>query len=396
MNAIKNAMVVVLLLGVGYGAHIVLNRSLIDETNLDDASISLPDSLVDMNNAHAGRPDIQLEAPTVGMPDDAMSTGTNLPSMDPFAPQNQATHDTDDQGPNGQFNSDKPTAIESKIEESPQAETAPSKIALDTGEGPSTYSPPKTRDDSLAGDPEQAPNLDTTWQSVKESLAQDDLVNALFTLSLASAEPGITDQQREELLPLMDQLAGTVIYSRQHLMEPPYTVVGNESLEDIATKYQVPASLLAKINGIEAPYTLTPGETLKVITGPFRAVVDLSKAELNVYLGRYYGGRFPLHLGSNVPPADVALTVIEKVDQQEYADAASGQTIPPGDANNPYGSHWIGLGERSGENVAQWAIHGCGESCPEDDQRGILGLRPRDAEDVYAILAIGSTVHVIR
>ena len=395
MNAIKNAMVVVLLLGVGYGAHIVLNRSLIDENDLDDASISLPDSLVDMNNAHAGRPDIQLGAPEDGMPSNAISTGNDIPSEDPFAPQNQATHDGNDQGPIGQFNSDKPNAVGPTVEENPPADTASPAIAVDTDEGRSTYSPGPS-DESLAGDQQQTSNLDTTWQSVKESLAQDDLVNALFTLSLASAEPGITDQQREELLPLMDQLAGTVIYSRQHLLEPPYTVAGNESLEDIATKYQVPASLLAKINGIEAPYTLTPGETLKVITGPFRAVVDLSKAELNIYLGRYYGGRFPLHIGGNAPPADVALTVIEKADQQEYADAASGQTIPPGDANNPYGSHWIGLGGGSGENVAQWAIHGRGESCPEGDQRGILGLRRQDAEDVYAILAVGSTVQVIR
>ncbi len=56
-----------------------------------------------------------------------------------------------------------------------------------------------------------------------------------------------TDTQKVETL--LSQLAGTVVYSTEHQLEPARVVKPGETLETIAKEYNVPWQLLAKING---------------------------------------------------------------------------------------------------------------------------------------------------
>jgi hypothetical protein len=55
--------------------------------------------------------------------------------------------------------------------------------------------------------------------------------------------------------------------------------------------------LLAKINGVDDPNRLLPGEHLKVIRGPFDAVVSISRRRLSLQLGGNYAGSFPVLVG---------------------------------------------------------------------------------------------------
>ena len=71
----------------------------------------------------------------------------------------------------------------------------------------------------------------------------------------------------------------------------------NESLDEIAERYNVPLELLQKINGIDNPEVLVPGTELKVVTGPFRANMDLPGQELTLFLNGLYAGRFPITIG---------------------------------------------------------------------------------------------------
>ena len=65
-------------------------------------------------------------------------------------------------------------------------------------------------------------------------------------------------------------------------------------LETIAAQYNVPWQLLAKINGIEDPNRLKPGDELKVVRGPFSAIVELDKRQLTLIVEDCYAGRFNL------------------------------------------------------------------------------------------------------
>lgn len=214
---------------------------------------------------------------------------------------------------------------------------------------------------------------------------KDQLREALLTLSLFHNTPGMTDADREALLPRLDFLAGEVIYSKRHLLEQPYRVTQGESLQDIAAKLGVPWQLLGTVNEISDPAAVVPGTELKVIRGPFRAEVNLSTDELTLFLGELYAGRFPIKAGANPAPQPGAYVVRDKQTARNYY-AGDGPSIPAGDPRNPYGDVWLDLGE-------QMCIHG---STGTSVVGGCIELRAADAKDIYGILSQGSDVTILR
>ena len=88
------------------------------------------------------------------------------------------------------------------------------------------------------------------------------------------------------MLNRLDPLAREVIYSRTHTLEQPYEMTSTETLNQVANRYQVPWQLLANINGIEDPVTILPGTKLKVLRGPYRAEVNLTRNETDAFCWR--------------------------------------------------------------------------------------------------------------
>jgi LysM repeat protein len=187
----------------------------------------------------------------------------------------------------------------------------------------------------------------------------------------------------------LDQMAGTVIYSRQHLLEPAYVVQPGDTLERIAATYRVPAQLLARINGIRDPDNLRPGHELKVVKGPFSAVVSLGKFELMLMLQDRYAGRFPIGLGTDHPPTEGTYTVQAKQVNPAYQGPAG--LLEPGNPNNPLGRFSIDLG-------GGIAIHGSNDAhgIRRPDNHGSICLSDHDIDDVFGILSVGSRVTIER
>ena len=107
----------------------------------------------------------------------------------------------------------------------------------------------------------------------------------MLLLSRWYDDPRLSDQEYQALVALLNQLAGTVIYSRDHLLLPAYEVQPGDTLERVAQHYKVPWQLLAKINGVADPNQLRPGDQLKVVQGPFDAHVNLRARQLTMMLG---------------------------------------------------------------------------------------------------------------
>ena len=227
------------------------------------------------------------------------------------------------------------------------------------------------------------------FDQAKRELEAGRLAEAHYLLSRWYDDPSLTPPELQQLTELLDQLAGTVIYSTQNLIEPACEVQPGESLERIAQRYNVPWQLLAKINGIEDPHSLRPGERLKVVRGPFNAVVSLDKCTLTLYLNSTYAGRFPVGLGREHPPREGQYVITDKVTDPTYY--GPGRTIERGDPGNPLGRRWLGLGNQMG-------IHGTNEPRPagRTDLGGSISLSERDVEDVFDILSEGSKVMIRR
>lgn len=226
--------------------------------------------------------------------------------------------------------------------------------------------------------------------AAQRELESGQMALALRQLSAWHNHPQLTPAEQQQLGQLLDQVAGTVVYSTQHLLEAPYEVQPNERLEDIAQRYNVPWQLLAKINGIEDPSSLRAGERLKIVPGPFHAVVNLQKQELTLQLADgSYAGRFRIGIGAEHPPLEGDFAVADKVVNPVYY--GRDRAISAEDANNPLGERWIGLGRNMG-------IHGTNN--PENVGRtglpGSITLSERDVEDVFDILSLGSKVTIRR
>lgn len=227
-----------------------------------------------------------------------------------------------------------------------------------------------------------------SMEKVQTYLNQSKFAEAHEELSHWFDHPQLSEEERNRVQTTLDQLAGRVIYSREHLLEPPHTIVQGETLQAVADRYQVPLELLVKINGITDPLYLPAGTQLKVIKGPFDALVDKSRRQLTLFVGDgLYAGSFPVGFGRDLTLPEGNYVVQAKLVNPTF-QAADGM-IAADDPSNPLGERWLDLGNRQG-------IHGSIDpaALASPGSRGCLILNPRDSEDVYDILSLGSKVMI--
>ena len=231
---------------------------------------------------------------------------------------------------------------------------------------------------------------------VSRDLEVGRLAEAHLALSQFYRKPGLDSQQARQVVQLLDQLAGTVIYSRQSLLEPPHVVRPGDTLQSIADHYNVPPELIANINGMRDPRGVQPGQELKVVRGPFHAVVHLADYELTLMLGGRYAGRFPITVGRDQPNLEGSYVIAGKGVAPTYY-GPDGTTFDEHDQRNPLGNLWLGLGDRAGQ-PGRIGIHGTNDpqTIGRDAPRGNIGLDQRDIQDVYGILSVGSRVVIQR
>lgn len=191
----------------------------------------------------------------------------------------------------------------------------------------------------------------------------------------------LSPEQAANLMRLLDPLAATVVYSYEYPLDAHHGVQPGETLDQIASHYSVERQTLAKINGL-SNQQLQPGQQLKVLQGPFHALVDLSDHELSLVVGGRYAGRFPLSVGQDFPQQEGRYTVLAKT-QQPSAAASSGS------AGGPSSGYWIALDGSLGFHIAP-DPNGIGRT----GGPGFLGLREQDLAELFDLLSVGSTVVV--
>ena len=169
----------------------------------------------------------------------------------------------------------------------------------------------------------------SAWADAHEKLAAGRYAEALAALSVWYDDPALGLEESQRLEDLLGQLAGTVIYSQQDLLLPPHVVAPGENLAAVAGPLGVSPQLLAKINGVEDPQRLMPGEHLKVVRGPFDAIVSVSRRRVSLQLNGAYAGSFPVVVGRGyLDKVGASLPVVDL--QRGTAGAAA---IPAGTAS---------------------------------------------------------------
>jgi lipoprotein-anchoring transpeptidase ErfK/SrfK len=216
------------------------------------------------------------------------------------------------------------------------------------------------------------------------------LRDALQMLSGYYNSPELNSAQHADLVDLLDALSREVIYSPRHLAESPYTVTAQDTVESLAAKYQITPELLGAINRLGDSKALVDGTQVKVLTGPFRAEVSLSRQELTLFMGDLYAGRFPVSFGNEPSPVEGTFEIIDRRRDRNYFGTGGKVLIPAEDPRNPYGGYWLRLGQ-------DLCIHGTAEMASDEmADAGCISLAPLDAADVYNILAQSNQVNIVR
>ncbi len=194
---------------------------------------------------------------------------------------------------------------------------------------------------------------------------------------------------REFVLPRIETNAHRIYFSPQPHFMKPYLVKPGEHLSQIAKKYHVPWQYLAKLNQIE-PKRIQPDQQLKVIKGPFSALVDLGEYTVSIHAHGYFVCQYPVGVGKDNSTPIGKFAVLNKVANPQYTNP-QGTVVEADDPKNPLGEHWIDLGNSYG-------IHGTIDpgSIGKNESRGCIRMRNEDVEEVYNLLTIESEVVIRR
>src|SRR5690606_10194684 len=136
------------------------------------------------------------------------------------------------------------------------------------------------------------------------------------------------------------------------------------------------------------PRRVRAGQRLKVIKGPFSAIVDLSDYELTIHAHGYFVTRYPVGIGKDGSSPIGKFAGLEKLVDPTYYGPDG--VVNHDDPANPLGDRWIDIGNSYG-------IHGTIDpaSIGKSESQGCIRLHNDDVEAVYDLLTIGSEV-VIR
>lgn len=296
----------------------------------------------------------------------------------------------------------------------------PQPVATAVAPAPPTTQP-ATR--PMATAPATAPvatAADADFRTGLDLYRANKFIPARNALSQAYFSGKLTAEQKAAALKVLTELAERTIFSSTVHEGDPYCIVYTIRPGELLAKMErdmklhVPPQLILKINGMGDAAKLRSGQMVKLIQGPFHAVVDKNNLALDFYLQRdnlpkVFVKRISVGLGRNgsTPVGSWRISLRGKLLHPVYYPAANSPNrargpIPygqPGYAFGPMGM-WIGL-EGTDENTSRltdYGIHSTNDpaSIGKEGSEGCIRLADADIELAYSLLyPVWSTVQII-
>ncbi len=253
-----------------------------------------------------------------------------------------------------------------------EADTQVKAAVILQGETPTNFPQPQTE-----------PQVD--WGEIDRMInAGQDVEAHRILSSLYWEQPDLRPKLRDRI----EQTAQRIYFQPQPHYLDPHVVKGGDLLQSVARNYSVSWQYLAKLNRTD-PMKIRPGQNLKVIQGPFGAVVDLRRFELTVHAHGYFVARFPIGIGKDGATPVGEFRVDDKLENPTYYGPDG--VVDANDPQNPLGEFWMSIGSGYG-------IHGTIDESTigRAESRGCLRLRNQDIADLYDLLVVGSPVVIRR
>lgn len=297
----------------------------------------------------------------------------------------------------------------------PPAPTSPSASPLPgTSGAPAAAAPAPSPTPGFGSLPS---DLAATLASAERAQAQNKLLDVRTQLNTILLDPRTSARDREGLRTWIARLNNDLVFSPTvfpgDTLSQTYTVVSGDNLARITRKTGAVAepALLARVNRLANPNALRVGQSLKVVRGPFHAVVSKSAFRMDVYAGPVpspssldtrglpdgaepgwtYIASYPVGLGkdSGTPIANFIVKE-NKLINPTWANPRTGEKFAADDPKNPIGERWIGLAgmDEKSKGFEKYGIHGTieSESIGAEMSMGCVRMRETDVEVVYELL----------
>jgi LysM repeat protein len=285
------------------------------------------------------------------------------------------------------------------------APTPQSQLAL----APETSSDPTTKPSESAAPAVENGNTLAAAQSKKDA---GDLLAARKILNDALLANALSASDTTAAKKSMADMNQTIVFSPKRFADDEfggtYSVQTGDVLQKIATKYDITWEALLRLNGMTDPKKLRAGQTLKVIHGPFSAVVYKGQFLMDIYLGApmqkgsMYVTTYSVGLGKDdsTPTGSWLVESGKKIKNPTYYSPRGEGIIDADDPKNPLGERWIGLTGIDGHALGKssYGIHGTIDesSIGHQESMGCIRMHNADVEWVFDLLVEGKSVVVVK
>ncbi len=242
-------------------------------------------------------------------------------------------------------------------------------------------------------------------------LSAGDPIAARTLFSRALADSRTTTADRSALREKLGRINDDLIFSNRYVKGEPFTeeyvVQSGDNPTKIFRKRDLATEprLIEKTNKLDAT-KLRVGQKVKLIRGPFHAVVHKADFRLDLYAGSpddqanwTFIKSFTVGLGesNSTPVGSFVVKSSSKLINPPWTNPKTGEKFLADDPKNPIGERWIGIeGVGDARQYTGFGIHGTvdPDSIGKMKSMGCIRMNSADVETVYDLLT--EKVSVVR
>jgi len=234
------------------------------------------------------------------------------------------------------------------------------------------------------------------------AFASNKLVEARVSYSRALLSPEIARADAEVLRAKLTTVNDDLLFSSKVVAGDPlvesYSVASGDSLDRIKKKRDLAVDwrLLARINKVSNPTALKIGQKLKLVRGPFSAIVHKNDFRLDLFAGSpdeqenwLYIRSFKVGLGEGGNTPVGTFFIKSKMVNPAWTNPKTGQHFDANDPANPVGEYWLGWeGLGDSKIYTGFGLHGTIDpgSIGQAKSMGCVRMLPDDIAQMYELL----------
>ncbi len=248
-----------------------------------------------------------------------------------------------------------------------------------------------------------SPVVLSLMQQGDAALRANKLVEARSAYSKALLSAGATRGEQESLREKLTRINEDMVFSSKTIPGDPfamlYVVEAGDNPTTIRKRQQLATevSLITRINKFD-PKKLRVGQKLKLLTGPFHAVVSKSDYRLDLFMGPpeeperwVYVKSFRVGLGeaNSTPTGSFFVKKNSKLTNPYWTNPRTGEKFEADDPKNPIGEFWVGIEGLGGSALhTGYGLHGTIDpgSIGQQKSMGCVRLMNDDIAMLYDLL----------